>query len=104
MRFSWLYLFVKRLKKLCGIDRKLRHKSASVSEMDYSLSKNNTLKTREKFETEKNKFDKRTIKNCPKPDKNDANRELFTDDEIKFCAPSWLNFRFDATAIMECLS
>ena len=95
--FFMVLPFVKRLKMLCNVNKKPRNKSASVSEVEYSSAKSKS----KKVETE----DNRLAKSGRKIDKKHVSkRQLFVNDStVDFCAPSWLNFKFDRTAIMECI-
>lgn len=96
--FFMVLPFVKRLKMLCNTSKKLRHKSASVSEMDYHSAKN--VNKTKKCETD----DAKQMNKNNKRDKKHTKRQLFGEDKaVEFYAPSWLNFKFDKTAIMECI-
>lgn len=99
--FFMVLPFVKRIKQICynygnnNTVKRNRHKSASISEGDYhQMMKNSTTKTSKSV----NKIDTKRIEK-----KTNTKRQLFNDDNFEFCAPSWLNFKFDKTAIMECM-
>ncbi|XP_068910232.1 m7GpppN-mRNA hydrolase [Tenebrio molitor] len=96
--FFMVLPFVKRLKMICNVNKKQRHKSASISEIDSSSAKSKS-KAVGKSDTE----DNRTAKNVKKAEKRHSlKRQLFSEnDAADFCAPSWLNFKFDINAIME---
>lgn len=106
--FFMVLPFVKRIKALCNsgsITKRQRHKSASISEGEYSTAKNKTNNIKNgKCETDEVKHNKK------RQDKNNSRqytkRQLFPEKDrtaAEFCAPSWLNFKFDKTAIMECM-
>ncbi|XP_050498440.1 m7GpppN-mRNA hydrolase [Diabrotica virgifera virgifera] len=103
--FFMVLPFVKRLKQICNgstIQPRHRHKSASFCESDVVHPRHRT-KSMHKADTD----DVRHIKKRQeKKQQHHLKRQLFTDDdnfETQFCAPSWLNFKFDKIAIMECM-
>ncbi|KAK9878947.1 hypothetical protein WA026_003768 [Henosepilachna vigintioctopunctata] len=100
--FFMVLPFVKKLKQICsGIPVK-RHRQKSTNslsdcETSASRSKNKSII---KSEEEKHNNSKRHDK------KNGSKRQLFPSScprEPKLYAPSWVNFKFDRTAIIECI-
>lgn len=95
--FFMVLPFVKRIKSLPlnGKLKRQRHKSSSLSENESSCkSKNKTLIY------QRSESDMKVVK----PEKKHSKRQLFKDDnEVVFTAPSWLNFKFDKAAILECI-
>ncbi|CAG9859008.1 unnamed protein product [Phyllotreta striolata] len=105
--FFMVLPFVKRLKHFCNLHSstnypRQRYKSASFCEND-SVNSKSRPKSVQKADTDNVKHIKK------RPDKKQSNhykRQLFTNEEnieTQFCAPSWLNFKFDKIAIMECM-
>ncbi|CAH0553454.1 unnamed protein product [Brassicogethes aeneus] len=107
--FFMVLPFVKRLKQICNhngsVTKRLRRKSASISEGECNPSKNKSIILNKKSENDDIKhIKKRQEKNTPK--QLCTKRKLFPENQRpieQFCAPSWLNFRFDKTAILECM-
>ncbi|KAL1490789.1 hypothetical protein ABEB36_013426 [Hypothenemus hampei] len=91
--FFMVLPFIKRLKQICSSQasvRRHRQKTMSLNEND-TTSKS------------KNKGDEQKFK---KRDKKQSKRQLFTEDDdyvVEFNAPSWLNFKFNMTEIINCL-
>lgn len=98
--FFMVLPFVKRLKMICNGSKKQRYKSASVSEVD-------CMSTVKQAKNKQSTFDElKFTKNVKKSEKKPPKRQLFSEEDRSiddFCAPSWLNFKFDRTAIMECI-
>ncbi|KAF5287707.1 hypothetical protein FQA39_LY15807 [Lamprigera yunnana] len=99
--FFMVLPFIKRIKALSQSNTKPkrnRQKSISISEGESSMktkSKNN-----QKPDTDDIKFIIKIKEKRPSHSK----RQLFhTQEPIEFSAPSWLNFKFDKSAIMECI-
>lgn len=92
--FFMVLPFVKRIKGLSqNKNKRQRYKSSSLSENESSCkSKSKTPSTSDP--------EVKVIKI-----KKHSKRQLFNDDnaEIVFTAPSWLNFKFDKAAILECI-
>lgn len=131
--FFMVLPFVRRIKQICynsyhgngsvAVVKRYRHKSASMSEGDNNNHSSSVVvkaKTVNKMETTMcavadevvGKYANNSGNNGKKRTDKKANqhskRQLFTDYEqqgnnVEFCAPSWLNFKFDKTAIMECM-
>lgn len=97
--FFMVLPFVKRIKGLLstnGKAKRQRHKSSSLSENE------STCKSKSKvYLNQRSDSDIKVYKN----DKKHSKRQLFKDDneEFVFSAPSWLNFKFDKAAILECI-
>ncbi|KAJ8974878.1 hypothetical protein NQ317_011724 [Molorchus minor] len=100
--FFMVLPFVKRLKLICNpTAKRQRHKSASICEGEIVNNNKSKSKVAQKVESEdvrhsKKRYDK----------KYNSRKQLFADDDnfkVEFCAPSWLNFKFDKIAIMECM-
>lgn len=83
--FYMVLPFVRRLKGLCCNSEKGKRRNRAKSCCNF---------------TQVEEQSKEVTKHCSK-------RQLFGEEEeeekIVFCAPSWLNFKFDRTAIMECI-
>lgn len=97
--FFMVLPFVKRLKSLLNAKpKRQRRKSSSLSEGEV-ISKNKNKVNR--ADTDDTKVIK--IKNDRK--QAHSKRQLFngSQERADFCAPSWLNFKFNKTAIMECI-
>ncbi|KAJ8944900.1 hypothetical protein NQ318_012709 [Aromia moschata] len=99
--FFMVLPFVKRLKQICNTaPKRHRYKSASICEGEIANSKYRP-KLAQKSDSEDARHGKRRHDK-----KHHSKRQLFVDDDIseaQFCAPSWLNFKFDKIAIMECM-
>lgn len=86
--FFMVLPFVKRLKQICnGTVKKSQQKHSETKTKSSEVK--NSVKKREKRH-------------------HNTKRQLFADDnntsdQIEFCAPSWLNFKFDKMAILECM-
>ncbi|CAG9822568.1 unnamed protein product [Phaedon cochleariae] len=98
--FFMVLPFVKRLKQICNGagTRRNRHKSASICEGEVHT------RLRTKSVQKADSVDVKHIKK--RPEKKSSKRQLFMDEDnsvVDFCAPSWLNFKFDKIAIMECM-
>ncbi|KAJ8965067.1 hypothetical protein NQ314_004468 [Rhamnusium bicolor] len=77
-----------------------RYKSASICEGEIANSK-----YRPKLLQKADSDDIRHVKKRQEK-RQHSKRQLFVDDDkldMQFCAPSWLNFKFDKIAIMECM-
>ncbi|XP_060525628.1 m7GpppN-mRNA hydrolase [Cylas formicarius] len=98
--FFMVLPFIKRLKQICsGTTRRYRKKSSSLSESENSAQKFIKSRSNTKIENDEGKHKK-------KPDKKHSKRQLFPecdDNNVEFCAPSWLDFKFDKIAIMDCI-
>ncbi|KAL3278562.1 hypothetical protein HHI36_016108 [Cryptolaemus montrouzieri] len=97
--FFMVLPFVRKLKQICnGASMKRhRHKSTSLSDCETSISK---YKNKQNIKTEEEKYKRRQDK------KNGSKRQLFpnSNSEIpELGAPSWVNFKFDHTAIIQCI-
>lgn len=94
--FFMVLPFVKRIKGLSNAkSKRQRHKSSSLSEND------SATKTKTKANTGDD--GKGKVKREKKQNLN-SKRQLFSSqDKMEFCAPSWLNFKFNKNAIMECI-
>lgn len=94
--FFMVFPFIKRVKQICNgqsTSKKYRQKSTSFSESESSKSK-----VKGKIQEEE--------KNMKKRERRHSKRQLFADEDnrpVEFVAPSWLNFKFDRMAIMDCL-
>lgn len=108
--FFMVLPFVKRIKSISngGNIKRQRHKSSSLSEGE------STNKTRSYSYSEQKSYNNYSAdtKNVhvnerhseKKEKKSHSKRQLFNQqDEFVFSAPSWLNFKFDKAAIMECI-
>ncbi|XP_056649094.1 m7GpppN-mRNA hydrolase [Diorhabda carinulata] len=103
--FFMVLPFVKRLKQLCNLNGstnhpRLRHKSVSLCENELVYSRHRTKSMHNKLDAD----DLRHIKK--RQEKKHSKKQLFSEDDnfdSNFCAPSWLNFKFDKNAIMECM-
>ncbi|KAK4883136.1 hypothetical protein RN001_006455 [Aquatica leii] len=99
--FFMVLPFIKRIKALSQSSSKPkrnRQKSVSISEGESSTK--TKLKSNQKPDTDDIKF----IKKSKEKKQTHSKRQLFnTHEQIEFSAPSWLNFKFDKTAIMECI-
>lgn len=98
--FFMVWPFIKRIKAISQSNTKPkrnRYKSNSTSEGE-SSTKN---KTNQRVDTD----DMKVIKKSKENRNSHSKRQLFNthDDQVQFTAPSWLNFKFDKTAIMECI-
>ncbi|KAF7270444.1 hypothetical protein GWI33_016594 [Rhynchophorus ferrugineus] len=97
--FFMVLPFIKRVKAICSggtLGRRGRNKSLSLSEGESSTCKGK----KGKLDSDNKK------KQQQQENRKHSKRQLFTDDErpiVEFSAPSWLNFKFDKTAIMECM-
>lgn len=93
--FFMVFPFIKRIKQICSgqsTSKKYRPKTTSFSESESSKSK---VKGRV---LEEENLKKRAGKH--------SKRQLFADEDnrpVEFVAPSWLNFKFNRMAIMDCL-
>lgn len=99
--FFMVLPFVKRLKVLSNAkSKRQRHKSSSLSDGE-SISKNktNVIQRADTDDAKSIKIKKERKQNCH------SKRQLFgeTMNQVEFSAPSWLNFKFNKTAIMECI-
>lgn len=100
--FFMVFPFVKRLKIICsgyGSSRRHKHKSTSLSESESVVSK-----IKSKGSVKSDNDDTKLPKNR---DKKNSKRQLFTEDDntiLGFSATSWLNFKFNKLAIMECMT
>ncbi|XP_074038297.1 decapping mRNA 2 isoform X2 [Leptinotarsa decemlineata] len=98
--FFMVLPFVKRLKNICSSTaKKSRHKSFSFcEELTNTRPKTKSIQKTDNSETKHIK---------KKQEKKHSKRQLFADSHedtsIQFCAPSWLNFKFDRTAILKCM-
>lgn len=102
--FFMVLPFVKRLKGLSSAkSKRQRHKSSSLSDGESVSKCKNKINSIHKSDTDEiNKvmrIDKEKKQNCH------SKRQLFkgTQENSDFCAPSWLNFKLNKTAIMECI-
>ncbi|GJQ74389.1 putative manganese ion binding protein [Trypoxylus dichotomus] len=96
--FFMVLPFVKRIKGLLSSGKsikRLRHKSLSFSESESA--------TKTKFKQVLQQSDSNERNNKEEKKKGHSKRQLFNDDEFVFSAPSWLNFKFDKAAILECI-
>ncbi|CAH2008018.1 unnamed protein product [Acanthoscelides obtectus] len=105
--FFMVMPFVKRLKQICNgtVSRRGRHKSASFCEGEVPVS---AIRQKAKPPTQKAESEdiRHIKKRQPQDKKCHSKRQLFSEDkriDAQFCAPSWLNFKFDKIAIMECM-
>lgn len=101
--FFMVLPFVRRLKSLLNAKpKRQRHKSSSLSEGEVISKTKNNINGSHRPDTDDTKFIK--IKNDRKQYSH-SKRQLFngTQEHVEFCAPSWLNFKFNKTAIMECI-
>lgn len=96
--FFMVLPFVKRLKGLSSAKpKRQRHKSSSSLSDGESISKSKNHKNNA---IQKSDTDERKKQNCH------SKRQLFKgtqENHSDFCAPSWLNFKLNKTAIMECI-
>lgn len=100
--FFMVMPFIKRIKALSvnnSKNKRHRQKSASISEGE-NITKSK-FKLNQRADTDDIKF----IKKYKERKNSHSKKQLFnnTQEEIEFTAPSWLNFKFDKTAIMECI-
>jgi len=100
--FFMVLPFIKRIKSLSLSNtkpRRHRQKSASISEGE-SVARNK-VRINQRSDTDDIKF----IKKAKEKKNSHSKRQLFNNsqEQVEFCAPSWLNFKFDKTAIMECI-
>ncbi|XP_044761618.1 m7GpppN-mRNA hydrolase [Coccinella septempunctata] len=101
--FYLILPFVKKLKQLSNCatsNKRSRKKSNSLSDCENSVSKHKS-RPNVKTEEEKGKINKKTER------KNVTKRELFPNmmDQLPELngASCWVNFKFDQTAIIECI-
>ncbi|XP_018330776.1 m7GpppN-mRNA hydrolase [Agrilus planipennis] len=119
--FFMVLPFIKRIKGLSQNPksaRRMRKKSTSISEGE-SGKKNTSLnissiskkissqRTTITADVEDKSFNNNNNKQLQIREKRNLNskRKLFNNsgEQIEFCAPSWLNFKFDKTALLECI-
>lgn len=97
--FFMVLPFVKHIKGLTqnGKIKRQRHKSSSLSENESTCKSKTKIFLNHRPESE--------IKVYKNNDKKHSKRQLFKDEneEVVFSAPSWLNFKFDKAAILECI-
>lgn len=99
--FFMVLPFIKKIKQYCNAStnnhKRYRHKSTSLSDCEPPSSSKSKGKNGRDSEDRANK--KRQDK------KGTSKRQLFSDDinykPPQFCAPSWLNFKFDRSAIIQ---
>lgn len=100
--FFMVLPFIKRIKALSlsnNKSRRHRQKSASISEGEA------TVKNKFKLDQRPDTDDIKIIKKFRERKNSHSKRQLFNNfhEPVEFSAPSWLNFKFDKTAIMECI-
>lgn len=101
--FFMVLPFVRRLKSLLSTKpKRQRHKSSSLSEGETTSKNKNKINVIQRADTDDIKFIK--SKNERKQYSH-SKRQLFngSQERAEFCAPSWLNFKFNKAAIMECI-
>ncbi|XP_066258092.1 m7GpppN-mRNA hydrolase [Euwallacea similis] len=95
--FFMVLPFIKRIKNICSGQSSAtrRNRQKSTSDVD-TVGKGKT----------KAKNDIDEVKSVKKRERRHSKRQLFTEDDnriVEFTAPSWLNFKFNRMAILECL-
>lgn len=100
--FFMVLPFVKRLKGISSAKpKRQRHKSSSLSEGESITKSKNKINAIHKSDTD----DHKVLRIEEKKQNCHSKRQLFkaTQENADFCAPSWLNFKLNKTAIMECI-
>lgn len=101
--FFMVLPFVKRLKGISNSKcKRQRYKSSSFSDgesISKTKSKTSIIQKGDTDDIKSIKMKKEKRQNCH------YKRQLFNGvhENADFCAPSWLNFKFNRTAIMECI-
>lgn len=106
--FFMVLPFMKRIKAFVqpsAKPKRHRQKSSSISEGEISSCNTNNKSTNNAKSQQREADDALPKRNREK--RNALKRQLFigsnTQEISEFSAPSWLNFKFDKSAIMECI-
>lgn len=107
--FFMVMPFIKKLKHFCQTGRVYNNLNATINQSN----KSSTRRNRTKSENELSQNKRQQARTRTESDehnksnsKNGCSKKLFnetTTNEFIFSAPSWLNFKFDKAAIMECI-
>lgn len=102
--FFMVLPFVKRMKR--WVQEKTRVSTQGRRNRNKSLCENESSVKNKNKNDDRNKSNNSPLRlNNKKDKKPNFKRQLFNNEQKEdFCAPSWLNFKFDRKAIMDCLN